>query len=111
MSKLRVLVFAKISTFSEVVEKNGFDFFDFRRISTDDCEFLDGYHGGDVTYQRILKEIAAKDPAFKKLLAWDVIKNNIEHFGGSTISNINNEINSSYINNDILELGCKEIHK
>lgn len=39
-----------------------FDFHDPKTIGTDRCEFVDGTHGGEVTYLRILSAIAA-DPS------------------------------------------------
>ena len=36
-----------------------YDFHDPRRLGSSDCEFLDGLHGGDVTYLRILQEMSA----------------------------------------------------
>lgn len=39
-----------------------FDFHDPRSVGTDGCEFVDGIHGGEVTYLRVLDAIAA-DPS------------------------------------------------
>jgi hypothetical protein len=39
-----------------------FDFHDPRTIGSDPCEFVDGIHGGEVTYLRVLEAIAA-DPS------------------------------------------------
>ncbi len=35
-----------------------FDFHDLRELESDDCEFIDGFHGGRVTYLRMLRAIA-----------------------------------------------------
>lgn len=39
------------------------DFTDPRSLGSDDCEFVDGFHGGEVTYDRILRAMADRWPA------------------------------------------------
>lgn len=39
------------------------DFTDPRAFGSDDCEFIDGFHGGEVTYARILRDMADRWPA------------------------------------------------
>lgn len=34
-----------------------------RALASDDCEFIDGFHGGEVTYARILRRMADRWPA------------------------------------------------
>lgn len=50
----------------EALDKRGIDVMDFsnpRSLGTNDCEFVDGFHGGDVTYARILRRMADHWPA------------------------------------------------
>ncbi|MGE4348909.1 MAG: hypothetical protein AB7D28_04020 [Candidatus Berkiella sp.] len=47
------------------LSENGLEYFDFHDpyvLDTSDCEFIDGIHGGDVLYARILKHISNKSP-------------------------------------------------
>ncbi len=39
------------------------DFHDIRNLGGSDCEFADGMHGGEVAYMRMLRYMAADDPA------------------------------------------------
>lgn len=55
---------------------------------SNDCEFIDGFHGGDVTYARMLKAIAREVPEIKSALAADFvdefIRVNAGYAGGMT---------------------------
>ena len=89
---------------------NYFDFHNVENIGTSDCEFLDGYHGGDVLYQRLILEMAKKKPTLDKWINSSLLQDLIIKFNGSNISNINGEVNSKYINDDVLELNCPKVH-
>ena len=93
-----------------IINKGGIDFHDFQHISSNDCEFIDGDHGGDITYQRILLYFATKFPEIEGLINQEFLVDNILRFSGSTITILNNEINVDFINEDIMELGCPKIY-
>lgn len=49
----------------DALEARGIDVMDFtnpRRLGATDCEFVDGFHGGDVVYARILRRMADHYP-------------------------------------------------
>lgn len=58
-----------IGKLREALEKAGLEVADFQNtagLGANDCEFIDGFHGGDVVYARILKALAMRGP----LSAW-----------------------------------------
>lgn len=46
-------------------EKNIYNFFNPSTLNTTDCEFYDGFHGGDIAYARMLLKISQKDSFLK----------------------------------------------
>lgn len=56
----------------------GEGFYDFSAAAaipgSNDCEFTDGFHGGDVTYARMIKEVAREVPEVKAVLAADFVE-------------------------------------
>lgn len=40
-----------------------YDYIDPARTMSSDCEYLDGFHGGDIVYARILAQVARREPA------------------------------------------------
>lgn len=45
-----------------------YDYIDPARTVSSDCEYLDGFHGGDIVYARVLAQIARKEPALAAAL-------------------------------------------
>lgn len=84
------------------LNNNGVDFFDFsdaKKYSSSDCEFIDGFHGGEVTYARILLELKTKLDKY-------VSKSSV-----NKIINTYNGYAASYSNNkeiDFNNLGCRK---
>jgi hypothetical protein len=88
---------------------NNIDFFDYTHanlIGSNDCEFLDGFHGGEVTYMRILRDIALKNPKIAKVLDTQTINQLIEKNHGLATST--KEFANGGREIDFLELGCKK---
>ena len=58
------------------------DYSDPRVLNATDCEFVDGFHGGDVTYARILRDLADKYPSLVQHV--DILKldEDIHHYNG-----------------------------
>lgn len=80
-----------------------YDFHDPKFLSINDCEFLDGTHGGEVLYARILEWMADHEPQLKHHL-----RNEYVHAVGKYYRNlamIPNEITSSP-EIDFLGIGC-----
>ena len=60
---------------AEVLNARGIEVQDYSNpqlIQSTDCEFVDGFHGGDVTYARILRDLADKFPALVQYI--DILK-------------------------------------
>jgi len=86
-----------------------FNYHDLSVLTTNDCECIDGFHGGDVVYQRILLDIfnSNKDPYFNSLLDIDTIKYNIKKFNGKVLTvNDNEEFTKKEV--DFLQIGCNK---
>jgi len=72
-----------------------------------DCEFVDGLHGGDVTYARMLSQIGTADPVISHYLRNDFLAVYIEQYkgrAGGTVLAMHPEIKEI----DFLGLGCRK---
>lgn len=72
-------------------------------IDTNNCEFLDGFHPGDVAIARTLKKIGEEDKAFGKYLDMQEINLTIRNYAGHVYSN---ESKTGIKEIDFLRLGC-----
>lgn len=85
-----------------------YDFTDGRTLG-DDCEYLDGRHGGDIVYMRMLSEILRRNP--KSALAGVVdlakIQQEITTSKGRALA-FSTELGSSFREADFLGLSCKK---
>jgi hypothetical protein len=54
---------AEVRAYLAGLEVESYDFLDPAALGADDCEFVDGFHGGEVVYQRILLAIVERNPA------------------------------------------------
>jgi hypothetical protein len=89
----------------------GTDFFDFsdpaRIPGSTDCEFIDGIHGGDVIYARILRQIALQDPELKKYLDDEFTDRFVHEYSGIA-GGMPLLLNQHIREVDFLKLGCKK---
>jgi hypothetical protein len=82
-----------------------YDFSDPATVGGTDCEFVDGFHGGDVTYARILQKIGAKDPQAKHHLRDGYLDRSVVKYAGfagvplQSRRQVDREI-------DFLKIGC-----
>lgn len=58
------------------------DFTDPRRFGSSDCEFVDGFHGGDVVYARLLRDMADRYPALLPYVQIEELDSDIRHWSG-----------------------------
>lgn len=93
-SQLRQDVLKDLDTFDF---HNGFD------ISNSDCEYKDGFHGGDIVYKRILKEMYDKNVSIRSYINIDKITNDISRFAGLAMTP---EKGLKMKEIDFLKLGC-----
>lgn len=61
------------------------DFSDPRLFSSSDCEFIDGFHGGEVTYARILRYMADRWPKLHPFVAMDKLNILIKTWQGNAM--------------------------
>ena len=69
-----------VSEFRKLVKGTdieNYDFHDMRDYYKDSCEFVDGFHGGDVAYQRILKKMYDQNSSLSKYLNIELINKSI----------------------------------
>ncbi len=93
----------------EKMEKNGVEFYNFNNpesIKTPSCEFVDGFHGGDVSYARILKEIFTNSNELAAFINWGSVENDIKNNAG--LSMIKDKLNYNEKEMDFLGLGCQK---
>ncbi len=77
-----------------------FDYHDTRTLGATDCEFVDGLHGGEIVYNRMLLNMALNDKKLRNVLNLPDIGWNIKTFSGRA-STRKDEI-------DFLKIGCKK---
>lgn len=71
-------------------------------LGNDDCEYIDGFHGGDVVYARMLSQIVAKHATLRQFVDVEHLKSISEtHRGSAAWSRY-----TSLPEIDFLELGC-----
>jgi len=87
-----------------------YDFTNARLLGSDDCEFIDGFHGGDLIYARILKYIYNDDSSIREYINISYIERVISNYKG--IAFIPDARVTSLPEIDFLRLGCnKEIYR
>lgn len=78
-----------------------FDFHDPRPLGSSDCEFLDGIHGGEILYNRLLRQMALHNADLGRMVDMPRLEKEIKIYGG----------NASRLGageTDFLDLGCKK---
>ena len=98
-----------VSEFRKLVKETdieNYDFHDMRGYYKDSCEFVDGFHGGDVAYQRILKKMYNQNSSLSKYLNIELIKKSISENAGKTLTIFDKTKYKIYKERDFLELGC-----
>lgn len=82
-----------------------YDFLNPADIKTNDCEFIDGIHPGDIVSARVLKEIGRRDESVRKYLNMKEIDWAINNRAGHVYSG---KDFGKYKEVDFLGLGCKK---
>ncbi len=89
-------------SYSEVANcTSDLEFYDFTLKHFDNCEFIDGIHGGETVYARMLLSISGHENIFNKSYLSKVI-----HHGKGKIVGIKNIYNDTFIERDFLGFGC-----
>lgn len=85
------------------------DFIDLNRLQSSDCEFIDGYHPGDVTYLRMLLAMAdqADTAALSRYLNLDWMRQKLaQHAGYAMVPGDETPFRTA--EQDFLKLGCRK---
>ena len=91
------------------LQKNNINFHDYTDatiIGSNDCEFLDGFHGGEVTCLRILSDLAQKVRSLDGFVDQRLLRESISKYKGKTF--IPDDEISSNTEIDFLGLGCNK---
>jgi hypothetical protein len=99
--------YAYIQDLQQQLMKSGISFYDFhdpQKLMTHDCEFVDGAHGGDLVYAKILDYILKQDKSLAPFLQQDEIKTALAHY--KNIAMIPRSDFHAGDEVDFLHLGC-----
>lgn len=75
-------------------------------LATNDCEFIDGFHGGDVIYAKILDYLNSREPTLRQYVNNGYLKNVILKY--SDLAMIPDQRITQEQEVDFLCLGCKK---
>lgn len=96
-----------IKLLTERLEKTGvfFNFHNPTKLSATECEFVDGFHGGEVVYARLLKEMSKK----VHLPLHVNLERYIDSYRNNALIKLNAlEHSKIYKEIDFLEIGCEK---
>lgn len=80
--------YPQLFTLYENLRQRGIEVMDFtdpRRFGSGDCEFVDGFHGGEVTYARILRDMADHYPALLPYVDIEALDRDIRDWRGQAM--------------------------
>ena len=83
---------------------NYYDYTNALSLGSSDCEFIDGFHGGEVTYMRILADLSQKESSLKGFVDFEYIMSSIGKFKGRAFVPDMNVTNVKEV--DFLGIGC-----
>lgn len=78
-------------------------------VETADCEFIDGFHGGDVLYAKILRFLSEQEPLLSNYVDKDYLDGVIHNFSG--LAMIPDSTITTRLERDFLCLGCTKLKK
>ncbi len=92
------------------ISSNHFDFHDSMTANITDCEFIDGFHGGDIISARVLRGImSGMDDVFRNTTNDNIIDELISNFSGlASGMDSYNYIEGDKTEVDFLNLGCQK---
>lgn len=88
-----------------------YDFHDIGRAGATDCECIDGFHIGDVAYQRILLNIVRRNPSsvLGKYINTGLLERSVAEYGGKVMTIFEADRGKfNYRETDFLNLGCRK---
>jgi hypothetical protein len=103
------LDYAYIKDLKSKLKKDDIAFHDFEDtsgIASPDCEFVDGFHGGSVTYARLLLSLASIEPKIHSVIDTSALRVVINRNQGHAM--IRDSRVTSDPETDFLGIGCKK---
>ena len=79
--------------FKKIASLEEFEFHDFhdpRSVDTNECEFVDGYHGGETNYARILLAMASKGSVIGEVINQAFLDNLVGSFANQLVTDFGN---------------------
>lgn len=76
----------KMSQYIDSLNFETYNYHDLSILTNNDCECLDGFHGGDIVYKRILRDMYRKNSKISKYINIERINNDIDIFKGKTLT-------------------------
>jgi hypothetical protein len=83
-----------------------YDYSDPGAIESSDCEFIDGFHGGDVTFSRILDRLGKNNSILGKYIDNNQLRYSISQYEGYAFTPNLSIIGNAEI--DFNKLGCSK---
>ena len=97
----------KIDNLLNILRIEKYNYHDPSLLTKNDCEFLDGNHGGDIFYKRILRDVYAKKSPLRDYINIKKINSDINKFKGNTLT-IDNKNYYYKKEVDFLKIGCEK---
>jgi hypothetical protein len=101
--------FADLREYTATLKSEAYDFTEPESLGADDCEFVDGFHGGEVVYQRIIANIIAQNPnsALAPYVDTGALNRSIRNAHGHALSR-QSAGQYALAETDFLRLGCRK---
>lgn len=77
-------------------------------IGSPNCEFVDGMHGGEVTYLRLLSKLAALHPEVREIVARETVARRIKRYAGRAAAYDALPTGEPIRERDFLGIGCEK---
>ena len=99
----------KLRKYISTLPLESYDFHNPKKISMNECEYFDGFHGGDIVYEKILLKFS-EDPKsnFQSYIKVQTIKDSIQRNKGKILSIYKPNL-YKLKEIDFLQLGCKKL--
>jgi len=97
----------KLSTYISLLKVENYNYHKDTIITSNNCEYIDGFHGGDIIYKRILRDIYKNKSTFSDYININQVEKDIKKFKGKVLTILPTDVfKKDEI--DFLQLGCKK---
>jgi hypothetical protein len=105
----KYLYIDKFRDYISKLDLENYNFHNPRIIDSDNCEFIDGFHGGDITYQKMLLYMYNHKSKIANYINVDSIKESRDKFNGKVLTIFDSQkYSDKYKEIDFLNLDCKK---